>query len=128
VVFALGEGLRDRGVATLQLMAITTTITAALLLPLALASGEALLPQGTAGWLKLLGLAWISHSAGQGLIAYALAQLPAAFSAVGLLLQPVIAAGFAWLLLAEPLSAMQCAGGGVVLFGIYLAHRGRNST
>jgi drug/metabolite transporter (DMT)-like permease len=121
------KSLRDRGAATLQLMAVTTTITAVVLLPVALASGEPLLPQTEAGWLKLLGLAWISHAAGQGLIAYALAQLPAAFSAVGLLLQPVLAAAFAWLLLAEPLSALQCAGGAVVLFGIYLAHRGRTS-
>ena len=124
------KGLRDRGAATLQLMAATTTITAIILLPVALASahltGQALLPQSGAGWLKLLGLAWISHSAGQSLIAYALAQLPAAFSAVGLLLQPVVAAAFAWLLLAEPLSALQCVGGAVVLAGIYLAHLGRS--
>jgi drug/metabolite transporter (DMT)-like permease len=119
------KGLRDRGAATLQLMAVTTTITAAILLPVALLSGETLLPQSETGWLKLLGLAWISHAAGQGLIAYALAQLPAAFSAVGLLLQPVIAALFAWLLLSESLSALQCAGGAVVLFGIYLAHRAK---
>jgi len=121
------KGLRDRGAATLQLMAVTTSVTAAILLPVALASGEALLAPTGAGWLKLLGLAWISHAAGQGLIAYALAHLPAAFSAVGLLLQPVIAAAFAWLLLAEPVSALQCAGGAVVLAGIYLAHRGRGS-
>jgi drug/metabolite transporter (DMT)-like permease len=119
------KGLRDRGAATLQLMAVTTTITAAILFPVALASGESLLPQSGLGWLKLLGLAWVSHSAGQGLIAYALAHLPAAFSAVGLLLQPVIAACFAWLLLAEPLGALQFVGGAVVLSGIYLAHRGR---
>jgi drug/metabolite transporter (DMT)-like permease len=121
------KGLRERGAATLQLMAVTTTLTAALLLPVALASGEALLPQGAEGWLKLLGLAWISHAGGQSLIAYALAVLPAAFSAVGLLLQPAMAAVFAWLLLGEPLSALQCAGGAVVLFGIYLAHRGRRA-
>ena len=118
------KGLRERGVATLQLMAVTTTVTAVILLPVALASGEALLPQTQAGWLKLLGLAWISHAAGQGLIAYALAKLPAAFSAAGLLLQPVLAAGFAWLLLAEPLTAIQYLGGTIVLAGIYLAHRG----
>ena len=47
-----------------------------------LASGETLLPGTAIGWLKLIGLAWISHSAGQGLIAYALAHLPAAFSSV----------------------------------------------
>jgi drug/metabolite transporter (DMT)-like permease len=118
------KGVRDRGVATLQLMAITTTITAAILFPVALVSGEALLPGSAAGWLKLLGLAWISHSAGQGLIAYALAHLPAAFSSVALLFQPVMAAGFAWLLLAEPLAPLQIVGGAIVLLGIYLAHRG----
>ena len=118
------KGLRDRGAATLQLMAVTTTLTAAILLPVALASGEALLPATAAGWLKLLGLAWISHAAGQGLIAYALAHLPAAFSSVGLLLQPVIAALFAWALLGESLSLLQVAGGLVVLAGIALARRG----
>ena len=118
------KGVRDRGAATLRLMAVTTTITTLFLFPVALASGEALLPASGPGWLKLLGLAWISHSAGQGLIAYALAHLPAAFSSVGLLLQPVMAAVFAWLLLAEPLVALQIAGGLVVLAGIWLARRG----
>ncbi|MEO8144052.1 MAG: DMT family transporter [Betaproteobacteria bacterium] len=115
--------LRDRGAGTLSLMAVTTTITAAILLPVAIASGEALLPGTLSGWLKLLGLAWISHAAGQGLIAYALAQLPAGFTSVSLLLQPVIAAFFAWILLGEPLIALQIAGGSVVLAGIYLARK-----
>jgi drug/metabolite transporter (DMT)-like permease len=116
--------LRDLGAATLRLMAVTTTITAAVLLPVALASGDIMLPAGAQGWLVLLGLAWITHAGGQGLIAYALAHLPAAFSSVGLLLQPVLAALFAWALLAEPLSPLQIAGGAVVLAGIYLARRG----
>jgi drug/metabolite transporter (DMT)-like permease len=116
--------LRDLGAATLRLMAVTTTLTAAILLPVALASGEAMLPGGAQGWLVLLGLAWITHAGGQGLITHALAHLPAAFSSVGLLLQPVLAAAFAWALLGEPLGALQVAGGAVVLAGIYLARRG----
>jgi len=104
-------------------MAVTTTLTALFLLPVALASGETLLPQSTSGWLKLVGLAWISHCAGQGLIAYSLAHLPAAFSSVSLLFQPVMAALFAWLLLSEPLVPLQIAGGAIVLVGIYLARR-----
>jgi len=118
------KGIRDRGGATLQLMAVTTTITAVILLPVVLVSGEALLPQTATGWFTLLGLAWISHAAGQGLIAFALAHLPAAFSSVGLLFQPVMAALFAWALLGESLSAPQIAGGLVVLAGIMLARRG----
>jgi len=122
-IFAV-KGLRDRGEQTLQLMAVTSTITSILLLPAALASAEVLFPQTTYGWLVLLGLALVSHAAGQGLIAYALAHLPAAFSSVSLLLQPVMAALFAWIILAEPFVALQVAGGAVVLVGIYLARRG----
>jgi drug/metabolite transporter (DMT)-like permease len=118
------KGLRDRGETALRLMAVTTTITAVILFPVALASGETMLPQTLYGWAVLLGLAWISHAGGQGLIAYALAHLPATFSSVGLLLQPVIAAFFAWILLGEPLVPLQIAGGLVVLVGIYLARRG----
>ncbi|HZQ74949.1 MAG TPA: DMT family transporter [Burkholderiales bacterium] len=118
------KALRDRGASTVQVMTVTSAVSALLLLPVALASGEALLPRSAAGWLTLAGLAWISQCAGQGLIAYALAHLPAAFSSVSLLFQPVMAALFAWVLLAEPLSPLQMAGGAVVLLGIYLARRG----
>jgi drug/metabolite transporter (DMT)-like permease len=118
------KGLRDRGETTLHLMAVTSTITALFLLPAALASGEAMLPSSAFGWSMLIGLALVSHAAGQGLIAYALAHLPAAFSSVSLLFQPVMAALFAWLLLSEGLAPLQIAGGVIVLAGIYLARRG----
>ncbi|HJY77862.1 MAG TPA: DMT family transporter [Burkholderiales bacterium] len=118
------KGVRDRGESTLYLMAVTTTVTAILLLPVALGTGEPMIPRSAGGWWILIGLALISHAAGQGLIAYALAHLPAAFSSVSLLFQPVMAAIFAWILLAEPLVPLQVAGGVVVLVGIYLARRG----
>jgi drug/metabolite transporter (DMT)-like permease len=118
------KGLRDRGETTLHLMAVTSTATAVLLFPVALATGEPMLPASASGWWILLGLALVSHAAGQGLIAYALAHLPAAFSSVSLLFQPVMAALFAWVLLAEPLAALQVTGGLIVLMGIYLARRG----
>lgn len=118
------KALRDRGLGTLRLMAVTTTLTALMLLPIALASGEQILPDSAGGWLKLAGIALISHACGQGLIAYALAHLPASFSSVSLLLQPVMAGVFAWVLLGEPLVALQVAGGAVVLAGIYMARRG----
>ncbi|HEY1289671.1 MAG TPA: DMT family transporter [Burkholderiales bacterium] len=121
------KGLRDRGESTLYLMAVTTTITAILLLPVALGTGEPMIPRAAGGWWILLGLALISHAAGQGLIAYALAHLPAAFSSVSLLFQPVMAALFAWILLAEPLVPLQIAGGVIVLVGIYLARRGSST-
>jgi drug/metabolite transporter (DMT)-like permease len=118
------KALRDRRHSTLEVMAVTSTITAAILLPVALASGETMLPRSASGWAVLVGLALVSHAAGQGLIAFALAHLPAAFSSVSLLFQPVMAALFAWMILAEPLVPLQVLGGCIVLAGIYLARRG----
>lgn len=109
---------------TARIMAITTTIAAALLLPYALLTADVFLPQNINGWLVLVGLALIPHVAGQSLIAYGFTHLPASFSSVSLLLQPVLAAVYAWVLLGEGMGPVQMAGGVVVLLGIYLAKRG----
>ncbi len=55
------------------------------------------------------------------MIAYALGHLPASFSSVSLLWQPVVAAWLAWLLLQEPLTWLQGMGGLVTLTGIGVA-------
>jgi len=117
--------LRER-VATSTLMAWTGLITAIVLLPIALLTGEQMLPVSAMGWVKLAGLALISQVAGQSLIAYAMAHLPATFSSVGLLFQPVMATLFAWLLLGEAVSALQLAGGITVLIGIRMVHLAEN--
>jgi len=91
-----------------------------LLLPLALISGEQVLPASTRGWLVLLGLAWVVHIGGQGLIAWAQAHLPASFASVTLLVQPIAAAVFAWLLLNEGFGWRQAVGGAVILAGILI--------
>ena len=114
--------LRAR-VATSTIMAWSGLVTAAVLLPLALLSGDELFPHSMTGWAKLAGLAIISQVAGQSLIAYAMAHLPATVSSVGLLLQPVMAALFAWVLLGETLGWFEIAGGIVVLIGIRIAQR-----
>ena len=100
------------------------TVTAAILLPIAIASGEQVLPASAAGWLPLAGLAVICQIMGQGFIIHALAHLPAAFSALTLLIQPVVAALVAWLLFAEALGALELAGAALVLAGIFLARFG----
>jgi len=111
------------GVATSSIMAWSCTVMAILLLPIALVSGEQILPVTAMGWVKLVSLAIIAQVAGQSLIAYAMAHLPATFSSVGLLFQPVMAALFAWILLGEVLGATGIAGGIIVLVGIFIAHR-----
>lgn len=73
------------------------------------------------GWLVLLGLALVSHVGGQTLIAYGFGHLPASFSSVSLLWQPVVAAAAAWLVLGERLRWMQGIGALVVLAGIAVA-------
>lgn len=105
------------------IMAWGGTVTSAALLPVALFSGEHLLPSSATGWRPLIGLALISQVGGQGLIAYALAHLPAAFSSVTLLLEPMMATIFAWLILNETIGPWQALGGGLVLAGIFAARR-----
>jgi drug/metabolite transporter (DMT)-like permease len=83
-----------------------------------------LLPLTVRSWMILLGLAWISQAGGQSLIAFALAWLPATLSSLTLLIQPVVAALLAWLLLHEPLTTFQIVGGLIVIGGIALARRG----
>lgn len=109
--------------ATSRIMAWSSMVMAASLLPVALVSGEQFLAMTAAGWAKLLALALIAQVAGQSLIAYAMAHLPPRLSSAGLLLQPVMAALFAWILLAETLGALQMAGGVMVLIGIRIAHQ-----
>lgn len=112
-----------RDFSTAAIMTWSTAGCTVILLMVTLLSGESFFPFSTSGWLVLIGLALVSQVAGQGLITYALAHLPAAFSSVTLLLQPVFAALFAWVLLREGLRIGQAAGGLLVLFGIFLARR-----
>ena len=116
-ILAVTRARRHSGV--IGLMFWTTAISAFLLLPLALwVDGAQFWPQSLRGWLLLLGLAWSSQVAGQGLIAYAMAYLPAAFSSVSLLIQPVAAALFAVCLLGESLGPLQITAAITVLAGI----------
>jgi drug/metabolite transporter (DMT)-like permease len=117
------KGLR-RTMGTARLMGWSTLVTSVVLLAVTLAAGESLFTSSWRGWLVLLGLAWMSQVLGQGLIVYGLAHLPASFSSVGLLIQPVAAALLAWVLLGEALGAWQLAGGVAVLVGILVARRG----
>jgi drug/metabolite transporter (DMT)-like permease len=109
---------------TATIMTWSGLVTGAVLLLVTLLSGESLWAVTLWGWVVLAGLALLSHVGGQGLITYALAHLPAPFSSVSLLLQPVIAALLAWLILTEPLDIWQALGGVIVLAGIFLARWG----
>ena len=114
--------LRTR-MATSTIMAWSGVFMAIPLFAIALLTGEQIFPATAAGWAKLAALAIIAQVAGQSLIAYAMAHLPPTFSSVGLLLQPVMAALYAWMLLGETLGWLAIAGGAAVLAGIRVAQR-----
>ena len=80
------------------------------------------------GWAILIALALVTQILGQGLIAYAFAHLPASLSSVSLLIQPVMAALFAWILFGEAIGPAQFVGGAIVLAGIWLARKGSGGT
>lgn len=124
-ILAVKELRRDFSSVTVLLW--SSLVSAIVLLPISGVSGEGLLAFSARGWLVLIGLALISQVCGQGLITYALALLPAAFSSVGLLLQPAVAAALARIILNEPVGLWQALGGVVVLAGIALARSGSRS-
>jgi drug/metabolite transporter (DMT)-like permease len=118
--------LRDE-FSTATIMTWSGVVSAVALLAITLLSGEGLVAFTTRGWMVLVGLALVSHIGGQGLITYALAHLPAAFSSVGLLLQPAVAAMLAWIILDEPIGLLQALGGAIVLGGVVVARQGSRS-
>jgi drug/metabolite transporter (DMT)-like permease len=121
--FLIVARLRAR-LSTATIMLASAVGTAVILLPIALLAGERILPGDARGWAVLAALGLFSHAGGQSLIAFALAHLPATFSALALLFQPIFAAALAWILLGEPLGPVEIAGAVVILVGIVLARRG----
>ena len=110
-----------------EIMAWSGLFAAPMMLAVALASGEILLTPNLNGWLVLLGLALVSHFAGQGLIAYAFGHLPASLTSLNLLLQPVFAAALGWVLLGQALGGQQLLGAAIVLGALFFANRPEKS-
>jgi Permeases of the drug/metabolite transporter (DMT) superfamily len=108
---------------TSTIMSWSGAVTCLALWLVALLSGETLRASTAYGWAILVGLSWTAQVIGQSLIAYAFAHLAASFSSVGLLLQPLIAAVLAWVLLDEPVRPLQGLGGFLALIGIVLARQ-----
>lgn len=111
----------------LRLLAASSTVTALALLPaawlLSVWQGQPFWPASLTGWSTVIALALVSQVLGQGCIAYGLTHMPVALSATILLLQPLVAAAAAWILLNERLGMLQMAGGALLLLAIYMARR-----
>jgi len=111
-----------------RIIFLTSTITAVLLLAVALTLESTILPHTPRGIAALIALALVSHVGGQGLLIYALGHLPAAFSALVIFLEAIAAAAFGWYFLSEAVVALQFAGGALILAGIAIARPRRAAT
>lgn len=106
---------------------LSSAVTAVTLLVVALIAEPKLLPGSIGGLESLLGLALISHAGGQGLLAFALGHLPAAFSSLVIFAEVMSAAILGWVVLHEPVRWIQAAGGMLIVLGIYIARPKRSA-
>ena len=111
-----------QGAGASRAMFWSTLASAPILLAVAFAFGETIMPGSGAGWLACVGLA-VVHIAGQGSIAWGLGRLPASTASVVVLAQPVVAAIAGWILFHETLNPLQMAGGVLTLAGVIIAQR-----
>ncbi|MFC0633169.1 DMT family transporter [Brevundimonas balnearis] len=104
----------------LKVMLWSTAAGAPLMLVAAVLFGEDILPVAPIGWL-FCGLFALVHVAGQTGVTWALGRLPAGLTALVILIQPLVAALFGWLLFAETLTVIQALGGVLVLAAVAIA-------
>jgi drug/metabolite transporter (DMT)-like permease len=113
---------REMDTLTFNSLAITGSI--ATLLAVCLVLRLPLAGYSPRAWAALVALGLVSQLAAYYALVYALGHLPATITSVGLLGQVPCTALLAWLLLGEPLTPLQLAGGAIVLAGIYVVNRG----
>jgi drug/metabolite transporter (DMT)-like permease len=100
---------------------LSTIVTAIVLLVEALLIEEMMWPATALGVSALVAMALVSHAGGQGLLAFALGHLPAAFSSLVIFLEAVAAACFGWLILGEAIGPVQVLGAVAIFGGIAFA-------
>ncbi len=99
----------------------SSLVTAGVLGVQAFAVEPYLWPATVGGIGALVALALVSHAGGQGLLAYALGHLPAAFSSLVIFLEAVAGAFFGWAILSEAVGAYQFVGAAAIFAGIAFA-------
>jgi drug/metabolite transporter (DMT)-like permease len=104
-----------------RMLFLSTIVTAIVLLVEAVLIENMMWPLTVVGLGALLAMALVSHAGGQGLLAFALGHLPAAFSSLVIFLEAVAAAGFAWLFVGEAVTLFQMLGALAIFLGISVA-------
>lgn len=100
---------------------LSSILTSAVLLAATLLFEDRLMPSTLRGVGAVFGLSFVSHTGGQGLLAFALGFLPASFSSLVIFIESLAAAFFGWLFLGEPVSLLQGLGGALILGGLFIA-------
>ncbi|MGK5629801.1 DMT family transporter [Streptomyces sp. URMC 123] len=116
----VAKGLRERHEAT-RIMASLSLVCALVCFAVAAVMGEKIWPTTLRGWLLLIGLAVTSQVLGQTLMAHAVKFLPLQLAALFVLLQPVAAAVYGFVLFDQHLSLVQMAGIAILLVSIFWA-------
>lgn len=121
----LVEDLQTR-LGTWRVVAWTYSTAAVSLLPVVLLweGIPALVTVSGAAWTAILGMALIPQMLGHTAMNWSLRHFPAGVVAASTLLEPIFAAGLAWVLLGERVCAQQGVGAVILLLGVLLALRG----
>lgn len=100
-------------------------VASLILLPLALVHEAPFFPGSARMWLPLLGLGFVSHFCGQGLISWGVVGVPASLGSVLLLVQPVATALLGVPILGQELVPWQVVGAAACVAGLFLAVKGK---
>jgi drug/metabolite transporter (DMT)-like permease len=99
----------------------SAAVSAVALTIAAVLHGETMIPSTLAGWTTVFLLGLVSHALGQGLTSVAVGRAPVGLVALVILAQPPFSALFAWGVLGEAMTALQMAGGALILAAVLLS-------
>jgi drug/metabolite transporter (DMT)-like permease len=109
---------RTRGkLQPLPLLFLASLFGAAMLLPVAAAAGETIVP---ADWTGLIALALCSQVVGQGLLVYALGYVPPLVVGIAMLTQPALSALLGWLYYGESFTPLDWTGAATIVIALIL--------
>ena len=117
-----GRRLRAR-LSLMAFVAAVYPIAALCLLAAALAAGEAMTGFSSATWSAIAALGLVPQVVGHSAFNWALGYLSPVSVSTALTTEPIAASVLAWLVLGEPPTLTQAAGGVVVLAGVYITLR-----
>ena len=109
---------RTRGeLQPLPLLFLASLFGAAMLLPVAAAAGETVIP---ADWTGLVALALCSQVVGQGLLVYALGHVPPLVVGIAMLTQPALSALLGWVYYGEDFTPLDWTGAAMIVVALIL--------